>query len=153
MYSHKFNGPAVKYEVGVCLKTGWIVWINRPFVGSKNDGTIYKEGLSNLLHDDEAVEVDRGYRGHDKMKLPDMGLTGIERKMKSNAQSQHETVKGRLKIFNVLTSHFRNMKTNRQGMMQKHKISFEAVAVITQLKFVSGETIFEDGLKYDVNYF
>eukprot|EP00536_Pseudo-nitzschia_multiseries_P010470 jgi/Psemu1/26047/gm1.26047_g len=114
MYSHKFNGLAVKYEVGVCLKTGWIVWINGPFFRSKNDGTIFKEGLSNLLHDNKAVEVDRGYRGDDKMKLPDMG----------------------------------------QGMMQqKHKICFEAVAVITQLKFASGETTFEDGLEYDVNYF
>eukprot|EP00536_Pseudo-nitzschia_multiseries_P016490 jgi/Psemu1/46397/gm1.46397_g len=153
MHSHKFNGPAVKYEVGVCLKTGWIVWINGPFVGSKNDGTIFKEGLSNLLHDDEAVEVDRGYRGDDKMKLPDMGFTWIERKMKSNARLQHETVNGRLKIFNVLTSHFRHMKSNRQGMMQKHKICFEAVATVTQLKFASGETTFKDGLEYDVNYF
>eukprot|EP00536_Pseudo-nitzschia_multiseries_P002194 jgi/Psemu1/183021/e_gw1.29.19.1 len=153
MYSHKFNGPAVKYEVGVCLKTGWIVWINEPFVGSKNDGTIFKEGLSNLLHDDEAVEVDRGYRGDDKMNLPDMGFTRIEKKMKSNARAQHETVNGRLKIFNVLTSHFRHMKPNRQGMMQEHKICFEAVAVITQLKFASGETTFEDGLEHDVNYF
>eukprot|EP00536_Pseudo-nitzschia_multiseries_P018673 jgi/Psemu1/56738/gm1.56738_g len=153
MYSHKFNGPAVKYEVGVCLKTGWIVWINGPFVGSKNDGIIVKEGLSNLLHDDEAVEVDRGYRGDDRMKLPDMGFTWIERKMKPNAWAQHETVNGRLKIFNVLTLHFQHMKPNRQGMMQKHKICFEAVTVINQLKFASGETTFEDGLEYDVNYF
>eukprot|EP00536_Pseudo-nitzschia_multiseries_P016972 jgi/Psemu1/48718/gm1.48718_g len=141
---------SVKYEVGFCLKTGWIVWINGPFVGSKNDGTIFKKGLSNLLHDNEAVEVDRGYRGDDKMKLPDMGFTRIERKMKSNTWSQHETVNGRLKIFNILTSHFWHMKPNRQGMMQKHKICFEAVAVITQLKFVSGETTFEDGLEYDI---
>eukprot|EP00536_Pseudo-nitzschia_multiseries_P017516 jgi/Psemu1/225351/e_gw1.1596.9.1 len=153
MYSHKFNGPAVKYEVGVCLKTGWIVWINGPFVGSKNDGTIFKEGLSNLLHDNEAVEVDRDYRGDDKMKLPDVGFTRIERKMKSNARAQHETVNGRLKIFNVVTLNFRHMKPNRQGMMQKHKICFEAVAVITQLKFASGETTFKDRLEYDVNYF
>eukprot|EP00536_Pseudo-nitzschia_multiseries_P001354 jgi/Psemu1/3171/gm1.3171_g len=153
MYSNKFNGPGVKYEVGVCLKTGWIVWINRPFVGSKNDGTIFKEGLSNLLHDNKAVEVYRGYRGDDKMKPPDMGFTRKERKMKSNAWALHETVNGRLKIFNVLTLHFRHMKPDTQGMMQKHKICFKAVAVITQLKFASGETTFKDGLEYDVNYF
>jgi hypothetical protein len=30
-YSHKINGPALRYEVAVCIKkTGWIVWIN-PF--------------------------------------------------------------------------------------------------------------------------
>eukprot|EP00536_Pseudo-nitzschia_multiseries_P016292 jgi/Psemu1/45626/gm1.45626_g len=126
MYSHKLNGPGIKYEVGVCLKTGWIVWINGPFVGSANDATIFKEGLSTLLHDDEGVEVDRGYKGDDKMKLPDMGMTSKQRKMKANARAQHET---------------------------KHGMCFNAVAVITQLKFASGETTFDDGLEYDVNYF
>ena len=153
MYSHKYNGPAVKYEVGVCLKTGWIVWINGPFIGSANDGTMFIEGLSTLLHDEEAVEVDKGYKGDRKMKLPDMGMTSKERKMKSNARSQHETVNGRLKIFNVLTTHFRHMKPNREGMMQKHGSCFNAVAVITQLKFANGETTFEDGLEYNVHYF
>eukprot|EP00536_Pseudo-nitzschia_multiseries_P013950 jgi/Psemu1/36962/gm1.36962_g len=153
MYLHKLNGPGMKYKVGVCLKTGWIVWINGPFVGSANDATIFKEGLSTLLHDDEGVEVDRGYKGDDKMKLPDMGMISKQRKMKAKARAQHETVNGRLKIFNVLTTHFQHMKPNRQGMMQKHGMCFNAVAVITQLKFASGETTFDDGLEYDVNYF
>eukprot|EP00536_Pseudo-nitzschia_multiseries_P017693 jgi/Psemu1/52082/gm1.52082_g len=137
------NGPAInKYEVGVCLKTGWIVWINGPFVGSANNATIFKEGLSLELYDDEAVE------------LPDMGMSSKERKTKSNARAQHETVNGRLNIFNVITSHFRHMtKPNRQGMTEKHGKCFIAVAVITQLKFASGETTFEDGLEYNVNYF
>lgn len=29
-YSHKFNGPAVAYEVAVGITTGFIVWINGP---------------------------------------------------------------------------------------------------------------------------
>ena len=41
MYSHKLNGPGLKYEVAVCLKTGQIVWISGPFVGSKTDSTIF----------------------------------------------------------------------------------------------------------------
>ena len=44
------------------------------------------------------------------------------------------------------------MKPNRQAMMKKHKMCFEAVAVITQLKFMSGMTIFKEGLDYDVSY-
>ena len=27
-YSHKFKGPGLCYEIGVCIKTGWIVWVN-----------------------------------------------------------------------------------------------------------------------------
>lgn len=153
MYSHKFNGPAVKYELAVCLKTAMIVWINGPFLGSKHDNTIFKEGLSQLLFDEEAVEADRGYEGDNKLKTPSMGQHSVDRKMKSNARAQHEAVNGRLKQFNVLTTHFRHMKPNREGMMQKHKMCFFAVAVITQLKFMGGMTIFEEGLEYDVEYF
>lgn len=154
MYSHKMNGPGVKYEVAVCLKAGRRVWTNGPFVGSKNDGTIFKEGLSLQLHDEEAVEVDGEYGGDNKMKPPGLGMDSKERKMKSIARAQHEAVNGRLKQFNVLTTHFRHMKPNKAAMMKKHGLCFDAVAVITQLKLTSGgERIFADRVEYDVNYF
>ena len=153
MYSEKFNGPAVKYELGVCLKTGWIVWVNGPFRGGLGDKTIFKDGLATLLFEEEGVEVDKGYTGDDRFKTPGIGLTSQKRKMKSNARSQHEAVNGRLKQFNVLSTHFRHMKPNKEVMMQKHKLCFHAVVVITQLKFQSGATVFADQLDYDVHYF
>ena len=152
MYSHKLNGPGLKYEVAVCLKTGHIVWINGPFVASVNDGTIFREGLSGLLFDEEAVEVDGGYKGDDKMKLPSMGINSSKRKMKSNVRAQHEAINGRLKQFGVLTTHFRHLP-NKEDMMEKHGKCFKAVAVIVQLRLMLGEKIFEDGVDYDVNYF
>jgi hypothetical protein len=27
-YSHKFNGPGIRYEIGLCIVTGHIVWAN-----------------------------------------------------------------------------------------------------------------------------
>ena len=27
-YSHKYKKSGFRYEVGLCIKTGWIVWIN-----------------------------------------------------------------------------------------------------------------------------
>ena len=30
-YSHKFDGPALRYELGVCIQTGWICWLAGPF--------------------------------------------------------------------------------------------------------------------------
>ena len=30
-YSHKFKGPGLKYELGICIQTGWICWWNGPF--------------------------------------------------------------------------------------------------------------------------
>ena len=135
MYSHKVNGPAVKYEVGVCLKTGHIVWINGPFVGSTNDGTIFRNGLSPILCIDEAVEVDRGYSGDDKMKVPNMGMTSKQRKMKSNARAQHEAVNGRLKNWNSLGHRFRHN-------LQKHHIVFRSILVLEQIKLNHGKKMF-----------
>ena len=41
-YSHKFAKAELHYEVGVCIQTGLIVWINGPFaVGKSNDITIF----------------------------------------------------------------------------------------------------------------
>jgi hypothetical protein len=154
MKSTKFKGPGLKYEVAVCLKTGRIVWINGPFDAGTHDLTIFRNGLMLNLFDDEAVECDKAYDGENCLKTPFMERGRRDRSMKSNARAQHEIVNGRLKQFNVLTNHFRHMKPNKDGMKQKHRMCFHAVAVVTQLKFtVGGESIFEDGLEYDVNYF
>jgi hypothetical protein len=145
-FSQKFNGPGVKYEVGVCIATGHIVWINGLFVASKNDATIFKERLANLLADDEGVEVDAGYKGHAKFKTPTVAMSSVYRKQKSQVRSRHENVNSRLKIFNVLNIPF--WHTNpRNKMLEKHGCCFDAVAVVTQMKFDAG-----DSLLYDVNY-
>jgi len=26
-YSHKFQGPGLRYEIGLCIRTGFIVWV------------------------------------------------------------------------------------------------------------------------------
>ena len=31
LFSHKFKGAGLRYEVGVCIQTGFIVWISGPF--------------------------------------------------------------------------------------------------------------------------
>jgi hypothetical protein len=30
--SHKFDGPGLRYEIAVCILTGWIVWVMGPFL-------------------------------------------------------------------------------------------------------------------------
>ena len=151
MYSHKMNGPALKYEVDVSIKTGSIVWINGPFCAGTRDVEIFNNALVNELAEDEVVEVDGGYGGIINGRLPRQGIDSQERKEKSVARGRHEAINGRLKVFAVLTTHFRHMGKNREEMMQKHKICFNAITVITQLKFEGGDKTFD--VKYDVNYF
>ena len=41
-YSPKFKGAGLRYELGVCIQTGDIVWINGPFCpGNWNDVEIF----------------------------------------------------------------------------------------------------------------
>lgn len=149
-YSQKFNGPGIKYEVAVCIKSGDIVWINGPFECSKNDGTIFCEGLALLLAEDEGVECDSGYMGHKAMKNNNVNNSRLQRREKNVVRARHETVNARLKVFNILNVPFRHSNP-RDAMMQKHGVCFKAIAVITQLKFEAGEKSFD--VKYTTNYF
>ena len=67
MYSKKHNGPGIKYEVGICIRTGLIVWINGPFkAGEMNDLQVFESMLEGLLYEWEFVEVDSRYRGNNE---------------------------------------------------------------------------------------
>ena len=63
-YSHKFAKAGLRYEVGVCIQTGLIVWINGPLAAGKyNNITIFRSKMIYELLDWEMVEVDQGYVG------------------------------------------------------------------------------------------
>lgn len=153
-YSQKMNGPALKYEVGVCIKTCHIVWINGPHPASANDATLFRENLATLLAEDEAVEVDGVYKGHEKLKAPTVAKSRKERKQKSVARGRHENVNSRLKIYNVLNIPFRHtgeFGTRADTMIAKHGICFNTIAVVTQLGFYLEETSLYD-VEYEVEY-
>ena len=58
-FSQKFNGPAVKYEVCICLKADKIAWLNGPNKAGENDLNVFRAALLLLLADDEGVECDK----------------------------------------------------------------------------------------------
>jgi hypothetical protein len=79
IFSEKLNGPGYKYEVGVCIRTADIVWVNGPFKAGRADKTIFQEdGLRDALCDDECVEADAGYQGDDKLKNPNISQSKTE---------------------------------------------------------------------------
>ena len=64
LYSYKFKKSALRYEVGICIKTGKICWWNGPFLpGDENDDMIFQQGLAQELGPGERVETDKGYVG------------------------------------------------------------------------------------------
>ena len=69
IFSVKFNGPGIKYEVGICIKTGHIVWINGPFPAGKPEVTIFRGDLETKLLPWELVEADTGLTGYSKVRI------------------------------------------------------------------------------------
>ena len=136
--SHKFNKKAaLRYEVGVGIQSGDIVWVAGPFpAGRYSDITIFRMFLKPLLLDGERVEADCGYDGDPKTCTPENMLRSKRRASRAAfARNRHETANGRIKIFNALGSVFRHDK-------EKHGFVFRAAAVIAQISIEMGDSLF-----------
>ena len=131
-WSHKFNGPGLRYEVVICIVTGWIVAFNGPFeCGSWPDLKIFRSKLKRCLKAWERVIADRGYKGDPKIVTQNDARDEKHKKQMSDVRARHETVNGRLKQWKALSSRWRHDK-------DKHHIVFRAVAVIVQLRIMNG---------------
>jgi len=62
-YSEKFNGPGLRYEIGMCIATGNFVWINGPFAAAYSDLQIFRNDLMLELGVGEKAVADQGYNG------------------------------------------------------------------------------------------
>ena len=101
IFSKKLNGPGYKYEIGICIATGVIVWVNGPFKAGKNDKTIFEnDGLMDALCDNECVEVDMGYQGLDELKNPKMYQTQKAGKQKNRRSCKTSSWNFDLVVFN-----------------------------------------------------
>jgi hypothetical protein len=138
--SHKYAGKsALRYELGVDILTGNLVWIQGPYpAGKYTDITIFNKVLRNFLEPGERVEADEGYRGHpDKIKCPGNVANPAEnRAMQGRVRACHETLNGRLKNWGILSQVFRHHRI-------MHGDVFRACTVVTQLTIQDGEPLFE----------
>jgi len=137
--SHKYAGKsALRYELGICIRTGHLVWIEGPYAaGEWNDIAIFNNCLASFLDPNERVEADNGYRGHeDKIKCPNNPSNHPENlAMQARVRSRHETFNGRLKNWGILSQVFRHD-------ISLHGTVFHACAVITQLMVGHEEPLF-----------
>ena len=137
-FSEKYKCAAVRYEIGISILGGDIVWINGPFpAGRFNDATIFQhKGLLSNLEENERVEADNGYSNLDpEFVKSKSGITHKEenRGMRNTVRARHELVNRRIKTFNSLRIPFPYKKiTNHQHM-------FVAAAVLVQISFELGE--------------
>jgi len=136
-YSHKFHGPGVRYEVGLCIQTGHIVWIRGPFpCGRWPDIKIFKRELMQMLLPGEKAEADKGYRGYPHhIRTPGMAVSHADLRAKKNARGRHDTVNKRFKQWGALKQVYRHD-------IDEHYLIFKYVAVITKLCLENGEPLY-----------
>lgn len=133
-YSHKLNGPVLRYDLEVGTKLGLIVCVNGNFAaGHYSDVNIFREDLKEKWAEDKFVIADDGYgdaRGVNGLDVPDY------MHYHSAVRARHETLNSKLKRFNVLTRTFRHERP-------LHVLCFHAVANITQTVISLEEPLFQ----------
>ena len=109
-FSIKFKNAGVRYEVGIAIQTGDIVWVNGPFpCGAFPDHVIVAlpGGLEQSLLPGERYLCDGVYRYRPRATTPTGTHTPLDR-MKAEARARHETINGRFKRIGVLRQRFRH---------------------------------------------
>ena len=127
----------MRYEIGICISTGWIVHYHGPFpAGEWPDAKIFKRLLRWKLSLGEKVVADNGYKGLQTFICrPGEGDRQLRLAM-SCLRARHESINSRLKKWKILGSMFRHN-------MEKHHIAFRSVIVIEQLKIQDGPGPFQ----------
>lgn len=143
VYSHKNQGPAVAFELGLAIYEDRLVWINGPFDASVHDKTMFESkhdpdsGLMAQIPQGKRVIADSGYKGlsthvttHQQNHSKDM------RKFINRVRARHENFNARIKSFKILAERFRSDRKH-------HKSAFEAVCVLCQYDLENGHPLME----------
>ena len=136
-YSHKHNGPGLRYEIGICIRTGEVVSYTGPFeCGTWPDLNIFRAFLKRRLGPCEHVVADLGYQGDPKV-ITSRQYKNFEHQFTMNvARARHETFNARLKAWGILKQIFRHD-------INKHNIAFRSVLVVEQMRLRAGYSLFE----------
>lgn len=140
LYSFKFKGPGLRYELAVSLLNDDIVWLSGPHLpGMKNDLQIFRSGLLHMLEPGERCEADKIYLGDAPKFIKCPGMVGIHDDDRGKrVEARHETVNKRLKIFSCVANRYKGKQTTPAGKIRDHGNMFTAVVVITQVSMELG---------------
>lgn len=131
-YSHKFKSAGLRYEIGLCLRTGEIVWAHGGFpCGAYPDLKIAKDLFIQFLDENEKTMADKGYNDRNYFILPNEQNNVRHKKI----MSRHETVNKRIRHFNVLNNKFRHDKS-------LHGKCFHAIVNLSQIIIKNEDPLF-----------
>jgi hypothetical protein len=70
-YSHKFHGTGLRYEIGLCIRTGEIFWAHGGLpCGAWPDLRLARDAIIHVLDPGERIIADRGYRDQIVLTFP-----------------------------------------------------------------------------------
>lgn len=131
-FSHKFKSAGLRYEIGLNIKSGDIVWKFGGYpCGQYPDLKLTEQAYLVSINPDEKTVADRGYKNDLFFILPN----GLNKVRHSQIMSRHETLNKRIRQFNILKDTFRHN-------LDLHPIVFHAVLNITQLQIQNGEPLY-----------
>jgi hypothetical protein len=130
----------LRYELGVCIPTGHIVWRNGPYPwGAFPDIKIVREKIVHLLLPGERYVADRGYGDGGRYAYTPTGFNTPGERMRSLVQAQHEGNNGCPKKFKILS-------TRKQNKIESHYKVFYSLCNAIQLYIEDGN------ISYNVYY-
>lgn len=130
-FSHKFSGPGVRYEIGICIATGNIVWAHGGYpCGEWPDLRLARDAFIDHLEIDEKALADKGYRDNNYFVNPNGDP------LKKKILARHETANKRVKQFYSMKDVFRHVLT-------LHPSFFRACVNLTQIMIVNGEPLYD----------
>jgi DDE superfamily endonuclease len=136
-FSHKLNGPGLRYEVAICIQTGEPVWTNGPFpCGSWPDLRIARHALVDCLEPGEYYLADGGYRDGGNYSVTPTGNHHFHDRQKATVRARHESYNKRLKDWGALRIKYRHK-------LDTHLLVFQAIANIVQVTIGNGEPLFQ----------
>ena len=144
-YSHKFHGPALRYEVAISIATGWIVWLMGPFpAGEWPDLRIVREALNHELDAGEMYIADGGYYDGFQWAVTPRGYHRYSDRVKALVRARHENINARFKQWRALNDKWRHSPL-------KHGVMVRAVANVIQLGLETDEPAWQ--IHYDEREF
>ena len=134
-YSHKLNGAGLTYEIGICIKTGKIVWVYGGVAcGINPDLVLARREYTQAVRLGELTVADKGYRDDNYFITPlSDPATCVQQKL---IMARHETVNARMKGFRILSTAYRHSLID-------HPKCFMAIANIVHLMTINGYPLFE----------
>ena len=141
LYSFKFNGPALRYEVALSLLSNDIVWINGPFCpGDWTDLEIFRFNLMHQLEPGERIEADNGYIGEAPRYVvcPACCTTKSEElAVMRRVEGRHEAMNRHIKNWKCMKGIF-DVKGTPVEKMEKHGALFWACVIVKQVSMQMG---------------